>query len=170
MRLTPSQADTDAATAQWISTVQAVCPEPVLGACRFAPPRNEVAGRAAALGGSLGAGWIGRRLVKTVEAAGNRDRAGGLPSSFVLVVAPKTVRAYESHVSRSGSAIGPEVANWDRSALQVLSVDRGGLKTTVQLSLPNGDEIACSAGTHDYTDRFIALLETGVTPSAPAIA
>jgi hypothetical protein len=161
---TPSAADMDKATAEWLTSVQAACPDPVLGACRFAPPRNEVAGRAAALGGSLAGGWLGRRLVRTAEAAGNRDRAGGLPKSFVLVVSAEKVRAYESLVSRSGSEIGPEVAAWDRAGVQVLSVDRGGVKTTVALRLPDGEEIACSAGTHAYTDGFVELLKADTAP------
>jgi hypothetical protein len=163
---TASPADMEAATAQWLTHVQAACPEQVLGACRFAPPRNEVAGRAAGLGGSLAAGWIGRRLVKTVEAAGNKDRAGGLPKSFVLVVTPTRVRVYESLLTRSGSEIGSEAANWDRARLQVLSVARGGMKTTVALRLPDGEEISCSAGTHEYTDRFVELLSTELATGA----
>jgi hypothetical protein len=70
------------------------------------------------------------------------------------------VRVYESLFTRSGSDIGPEVAAWDRAGLNVLSVDRGGMKTSVKLRLPDGDEIVCSAGSHDYTDRFIDLLTT----------
>jgi hypothetical protein len=163
---TASPADIEAATAEWLTHVQAACPEPVLGACRFAPPRNEVAGRAAGLGGALALGWLGRRLVKSVEGAANQNRAGGLPSSFVLVVTPRTVRVYESLFTRSGSDIGSEVAAWDRAGLQVLSVDRGGLKTTVKLRLVDGDEISCSAGTHEYTDRFVALLATEMAPAA----
>lgn len=161
----PSAADMDAATAEWLTRVQAACPDQVLGACRFAPPRNEVAGRAIALGGSLGFGLIGRRLAKAAEAAGNRQSAGGLPSSFVLVVTPTAVRAYEALVSRSGSDIGHEVGVWDRSGLHVISVDRGGMKTTVKVHLPDGDEVAWSAGTHDYTDRFIELLSTEMAPA-----
>jgi hypothetical protein len=165
MRTAPPAA-MEAALADWLAQVQAVCPEQVLGACRFAPPRNEVAGRAAALGGGLALGWVGRRLARTVEAAGNKNRAGGLPSSFILVVTPTTVRVYESIHSRSGSEIGPEVAAWDRAALRVLNVDRGGKKTSVNLRLPDGDEIVCSAGTHDYTDRFVGLLTTAMSPAA----
>jgi hypothetical protein len=163
---TASPADIEAATAEWLAHVQAACPEQVLGACRFAPPRNELAGRAAGLGGSLGLGWVGRRLIKTAEAAANKDRAGGLPSSFVLAVTPTTVRVYESLFTRSGSDIGPEVAAWDRAGLNVLSVDRGGMKTSVKLRLPDGGEIVCSAGSHDYTDRFIDLLTSAVAPAA----
>ena len=161
-----SPADMEAATAEWLTNVQAACPEQVLGACRFAPPRNEVAGRAAALGGSLAGGWIGRRLVKAVEASGNKDRAGGLPKSFVLVVTPTRVRVYESLLTRTGSDIGSEAANWDRTALQVLGVSRGGIKTTVELRLPEGEEISCSAGTHEYTDRFVKLLSTRLDTAA----
>ncbi|MCW3040133.1 MAG: hypothetical protein JWM31_2038 [Solirubrobacterales bacterium] len=160
----PSAADVEKATAEWLARVQDKCPEQVLGACLFAPPRNEVAGRAAALGGSLTGGLLGRRLVRAAEKAGNRDRAGGLPASFVLAVTPENVRVYESVVSRSGSAIGPEVASWERARLQVRGVDRGGAKTTLTLGLPDGTAIVCSAGTHDYTDRFVALLKTEMVP------
>jgi hypothetical protein len=161
-----SAADIDAATAAWLGRIQAVCPEQVLGACPFAPPRNEIAGRAAGLGGGLAFGLLGRMLARKVETAGNKQRAGGLPSSFVLVVTPTTVRAYESIFSRTGSEIGSEVANWDRAGLQVLDVNRGGMKTTVKLRLPDGEEIACSAGTHEYTDRFVELLQTPVARAA----
>jgi hypothetical protein len=163
---TPSAADMDAAIAEWIGRVQSACPEQVLGACRFAPPRNEVAGRAAALGGGAAFGLVGRMLARKAESAGNKQRAGGLPESFILVVTPTTVRVYESSFGRSGEAIGSEVAAWDRSALQVLGVNRGGMKTTVSLRLPNGDEIACSAGTHEYTDGFVELLSTAMAPAA----
>jgi hypothetical protein len=157
---TPSAAEMDAATADWLKGVQSACPEQVLGACRFAPPRNEVAGRAAALGGSVGFGVVGRMFTRKAESAGNRQRAGGLPSSFVLVVTPTTVRVYESLFKRSGSDIGPEVAVWNRAALEVLSVDRGGMKTNVRLRLPDGDEVTIAAGTHEYTDGFVGLLRT----------
>jgi hypothetical protein len=157
-----SAADMDAATAEWLGRVQSACPEQVLGACRFAPPRNEVAGRAAGLGGSLAFGFIGRMFTRKAESAGNRKRAGGLPSSFVLAVTPTTVRAYESLMKRSGSDIGPEAAVWNRAGLEVLSVDRGGMKTNVKLRLPDGDEITCAAGTHEYTDGFVELLKTPV--------
>src|SRR4051812_44303716 len=102
-----SAAEMDAATTEWLGHVQARCPEQVLGACRVAPPRNEVAGRAAGLGGSLAGGLVGRMFARKAESAGNRQRAGGLPSSFVLVVTPSTVRVYESLLKRSGSDIGP---------------------------------------------------------------
>jgi hypothetical protein len=39
------------------------------------------------------------------------------------------------------------------------------MKTTVNLQLPNGDEVACSAGTHEYTDRFVELLGTAMAPA-----
>jgi hypothetical protein len=161
-----STADMDAATAEWLARVQSACPEQVLGACRFAPPRSEVGGRAAALGGGLALGVIGRRFVRKAESAGNRRSAGGLPSSFVLAVTPTTVRAYESLLSRSGSDIGPEVAVWDRARLDVLGVDRGGMKTNVRLRLPDGEEIAVAAGSHAYTDGFVALLKSSTI--APA--
>jgi hypothetical protein len=150
-------------TNEWLGQVQAVCPEQLLGACRFAPPRNEVGGRAAALGGSLGGGLLGRMLVRKTEAAVNGNRAGGLPQSFILAVTPTNVRVYETSISRGGEQIGAEVTAWDRARLEVLDVSRGGMKTTVSLRLPDGQELACSAGTHDYTDRFLALLT-----SAPA--
>jgi hypothetical protein len=164
---TPSAADMDAATAEWLQRVQSACPEQVLGACRFAPPRNEVMGRAAGLGGGLAFGMVGRLLARKVESAGNKQRAGGLPSSFILAVTPTTVRVYESSLSRSRvEEIGTEVAAWDRARLQVVSVGRGGMKTTVTLRLPDGDEVACSAGTHEYTDRFVELLGTAMAPAA----
>jgi hypothetical protein len=162
----PSAADMEAATAEWLSRVQSACPEQVLGACRFAPPRNEIAGRAAGLGGGLALGMVGRLLVRKAESAGNKQRAGGLPSSFILAVTPTTVRVYESRVGRAGEDIGAEVAAWDRAGLQLIGVDRGGMKTTVKLRLPDGDEVACSAGTHEYTDRFVELLGSAMAPAA----
>ena len=159
-----SAADMDAATAEWLRHVQTACPEQVLGACRFAPPRNEVAGRAAALGGSLGFGFVGRKLARKAESEGNKQRAGGLPSSFVLVVTPTTVRVYESLFKRSGSDIGPEAAVWARTNLEVVSVDRGGMKTNVKLRLPDGDEVTIAAGTHEYTDGFVELLRSAAPP------
>jgi hypothetical protein len=160
---TPSAADMDAATNEWLARVQAACPERLLGACRFAPPRNEIAGRAAGLGGGLAFGLIGRLFVRSAEKAGNKQRAGGLPSSFILAVTPTTVRVYESGVKID---IGAEVASWDRAGLQVLNVDRGGMKTTVKLRLANGDELAISAGTHEYTDGFVELLGSAVATAA----
>ena len=157
-----SAADMDAATAEWLRHVQSACPEQVLGACRFAPPRNEVAGRAAGLGGSLAFGFVGRMFTRKAESAGSRHRAGGLPSSFVLAVTPTTVRVYESIFKRSGSDVGPEVAVWNRAGLEVLSVDRGGMKTNVKLRLPDGEEVTIAAGSHEYTDGFVALLKTPV--------
>ena len=153
----------DALTAEWLRNVQAACPEQVLGACRFAPPRNEIAGRAAGLGGSLALGMIGRLFVKGAEKAANKQRAGGLPSSFVLVVTPTAVRVLDSS---SGTDIGAEVAAWDRAGLHVLNVDCGGIKTTLKLRLPSGDELAVSAGTHEYTDRFVELLGSAMATAA----
>src|SRR3954454_11892284 len=90
----PSEADIEAATAEWLGRVQSVCPEQVLGACPFAQPRNEIGGRAAGLGGGAGLRVVGRMMARKAETAGNRSRAGGLPQSFVLVVTPTSVRAY----------------------------------------------------------------------------
>jgi hypothetical protein len=42
------------------------------------------------------------------------------------------------------------------------------MKTTVTLRLPDGKEIACSAGTHAYTDDFVHLLKA--TDTAPLAA
>ena len=36
---------------------------------------------------------------------------------------------------------------------------RGGLKRNVELQLPGGRNMMVSAGTSDYTDRFVALLQ-----------
>ena len=160
MRTAPA-VDLDAAAAEWVGRVQPSCPEQVLGACPFSPPRNEVAGRAAALGGRLGGGLLGGLLARKAETALNGRAAGGLPQNFVLAVTASHVRAYEMRFTRGGAEAGQEVAAWDRSGLQVANVDRGGLKTNVTLSLPDGKEIICSAGTHEYTDRFIALLRMG---------
>ena len=160
MRTAPA-VDIDAATAEWIGRVQQRCPEQVLAACPFAPPRNEIAGRAAGLGGGLAFGVLGRMLTRKAETSVNQGRAGGLPSSFILAITPSLVRVYASGISRGGYEIGDEVTAWDRAGLAVTNVDRGGLKTNVQIRLASGEEITCSAGTHEYTDRFIATLSGG---------
>jgi hypothetical protein len=157
MRTAP-QLDLDAAAAEWIGRVQPACSEQVLAACPFSPPRNEVAGRALALGGRLGGGMVGGFLARKAERAVNSHTAGGLPQNFVLAVTPTHVRAYEARSGRGGSAVGGEVAAWQRTALQVTHVDRGGVKTNVTMRLPDGTDVVCSAGTHEYTDRFVALL------------
>src|SRR6201989_3029062 len=93
MRSAPA-VDLDAAATQWIGRVQPSCPEQVLAACPFSPPRNEVGGRAAGLGGRLAGGLIGGFLARKAEGALNSRAAGGLPQNFVLAVTPTHVRAY----------------------------------------------------------------------------
>jgi hypothetical protein len=159
----PSAADIEQATANWLTAVQAGCPEGY-SALAASPPRATKSAaarwRLAALGGSLAFGWVGRKAVRTLEKADNRDRAGGLPGSFVLVVTPQTVRAYESTSRSGGSPMGGQAAGWDRSGLEVIDVERGAIKTTVRLRVPDGEEISCSAGTHEYTDTFLELHQT----------
>jgi hypothetical protein len=163
MRTAPA-VDIDAATAEWLSRVQSHCPEQVVAACPFAPPRNEIAGRAAGLGGGLAFGFLGRMVTQKAEKAVNRDRAGGLPGSFILAVTPANVYVYEARHSRSGTEVVGQSAVWDRESLQVADVKRGGLKTDVRLRLPGGQEVTCTAGTHEYTDRFIDTLRAPVAP------
>ena len=155
---TASAVDMEAATAEWIGRVQASCPDQVLGACPMAPPRNEVAGRAAALGGGVAFGILGRLFTHKAEQAVNRGRAGGLPNTFVLAVTPTKVRVLESRNTRTGVEVVGEHTAWDRSGLKVVNVERGHYKTNVTLRLADGQELVCAAGTHEYTDNFIALL------------
>jgi hypothetical protein len=152
--------DLDAAAAEWIGRVQPLCSEEVLAACPFSPPRNEVAGRAAGLGGRLAGGLIGGFLAHRAERALNSHASGGLPHTFVLAVTPSHVRAYEIRYRPRGAAeMGGEVAAWERAGLHVTRVHRGGLKTNVELQLPGGQNVMVSAGTSEYTDRFLALLQ-----------
>ena len=156
--------DIDAAAAEWIGRVQPLCPEEVLAACPFAPPRNEFAGRAAGLGGRLAGGLIGGFLAHRAERALNSHATGGLPPSFVLAITPTHVRAYESSYRPRGAVeMGGEVAAWERRSLHVTRVHRGsgGLKTNVELQLPDGRTVMVTTGTHEYTDRFIAQLQGG---------
>ena len=55
--------------------------------------------------------------------------------------------------------MGGEVGAWERAGLHVTRVHRGGLKTNVELRLPGGCSVMVSAGTSEYTDRFVALLQ-----------
>jgi hypothetical protein len=159
MRSAPAT-DLDAAAAQWIGRVQPVCHEQVLAACPFSPPRNEVAGRAAGLGGRLAGGLVGGFLAHRAERALNSSAAGGLPHTFVLAITPTHVRAIEIRYRPRGAVeVGSEAAAWERSSLQVTRVHRGGLKTNVELSLPGGRNVMVTAGTAEYTDRFIAQLQ-----------
>lgn len=160
MRTAPAL-DLDAATAEWVGRVQPACSEQVLAACPFSPPRNEVAGRAAALGGRLGGGLVGGLLVRKAEKALNSRAAGSLPQNFVLAITPTHVRAYEvRYGGRALAQVVGEAAAWPRADLQVTHVDRAGLKTNVTLRLPDGTDAICSAGTHEFTDRFIAMLQS----------
>ena len=157
MRTAPA-VDVDQAAAEWIGRVQHLCPEQVLAACPFSPPRAEVNSRAAGLAGDLAGGWLGRMLVSKAEKAVNKGRAGGLPQSFVLAITPTKVRVYESSYSRKGIEVRGEVQAWDRAGLFVMGVDRGSLKTNVKIQRADGAEVTVSAGTHPYTDRFIEML------------
>jgi hypothetical protein len=158
MRTAPAY-DFDSANAEWVNRVQPACPEQVLTACPFSPPRNEVAGRAAGLGGRVGGGLLGGFLARKGEQALNSRAAGGLPQNFALAITPTHVRAYEvRYGGRALAQVGQEVAAWERSGLFVTRVDRGQMKTNVTLQPPSGGEILCSAGTHAFTDRFIEML------------
>jgi hypothetical protein len=158
MRTAPAY-DFESANSQWVNRVQPACPDQVLAACPFSPPRNEVAGRAVALGGRVGGGLLGGLLARKAEQALGSRAAGGLPQRFVLAVTPTHVRAYEvRYGGRAMVQVGGEVAAWDRSGLQVTHVDRGALKTNVTLQPAVGSEFICAAGTHEFTDRFIELL------------
>ena len=103
---------------------------------------------------------VGGLLARKAERALNSRAAGGLPQHFALAVTPTHLRAYElRYGGRALVQVGAEAAAWERSGLEVTHVDRGGLKTNVTLQPAGGSEFVCSAGTHESTDRFIALLQ-----------
>lgn len=170
MRTAPAY-DVEAATAEWVARVQDHSPDQVLMACPMAPPRNEWAGRAfnngAQMGGLQAGGLVGNLLggllAKKTENAVRRGQAGGLPNTFVMAITPTMVRVFESNNTRKGVEVGAEHAAWERSGVQVIESKRTGpgkLKTDIRLRTPDGNELTVSAGTHDYTDRFVALLGT----------
>lgn len=157
MRTAPA-VDVDQAATEWIGRVQHMCPEQVLAACPFSPPRAEANGRAAGLAGNLAGGWLGGMLVRKAEKAINSGRAGGLPQSFVLAITPTSVHVYETSYSRKGIEVRGEAQKWDRAGLFVTGVDRGSLKTNVKIQRADGVELTVAAGTHAYTDRFVEML------------
>jgi hypothetical protein len=171
MRSAPAY-DVEAATAEWVARVQDHSPDQVLMACPMAPPRHEVGGRGFRMAGELGGARVagpllgtllGGFLARKTEDTANRSRAGGLPHTFVMAITPTMVRVFESNNTRKGVEVGAEFTAWERSGVQVLESKRTGpgkLKTDIRLRTPDGNELTVSAGTHDYTDRFVALLST----------
>ena len=71
-----------------------------------------------------------------------KQKAGGLPGSFLLAVTPKGLHAFKYKMKRNGVEAKEEVAAWDRAGLKV-STKPMKMTTRVTLETSEGDTIVC---------------------------
>jgi hypothetical protein len=92
-----------------------------------------------------------------------KKRAGGLPGQFLLAVTPSKLHAFKYKQKRSGVAIKEEVAEWDRSGLDV-DTERLQMTTRVTLDWPaEGVKIVCDQdgmGDNPWADDVVRALQT----------
>jgi hypothetical protein len=90
-----------------------------------------------------------------------KKRAGGLPGSFLLAVAPTKLHAFKYKMKRNGVALKEEVAAWERSGLEV-GTER--LQTTTRVTLKwsgDGEKIVCDQdgmGDNPWADDVVREL------------
>src|SRR4029079_13456318 len=61
-----------------------------------------------------------------------KKKAGGLPGQFLLAVTPTKLHAFKYKMKRSGIEVKDEVADWDRSGLEV---ETEAMQTTTRVRL-----------------------------------
>jgi hypothetical protein len=71
-----------------------------------------------------------------------KQKAGGLPGSFLLAVTPSGVHAFKYKQKRNGIEVKEEVASWDRAGLKV-SAEPMKTTTRVTLETAEGEKIVC---------------------------
>jgi hypothetical protein len=71
-----------------------------------------------------------------------KQKAGGLPGSFLLAVTPDAVHAFKYKQKRDGVDVKEEVAAWDRAGMKVST---SPMKTTTRVTLEtaDGEQIVC---------------------------
>ena len=107
-------------------------------------------------------------LAYTTSKMASKQRAGGLPDQFLLIVtADDRVHAYgyKGYPGRGGGKFRIDeecAAVWDRGALQV-SAQRKGMMLHVTIESPAEDEkITCSVGNSPFADAFLEILRRPV--------
>ena len=89
-----------------------------------------------------------------------KQKAGGLPGSFLLAVTPKGLHAFKYKMKRNGVDVKEEVAAWDRAGLKV-STEPMKTTTRVTLETPDGDKIVCDQdgmGDNPWADDVVREL------------
>jgi hypothetical protein len=95
-----------------------------------------------------------------------RARAGGLPSTFLLVVTPGTLRAFKYKLKGKGVEARQEVASWDRAGL---TVETEPLSTTTRVTLawPDAGEKLVfdqdGMGDNPWADDVLRVLQAAPT-------
>lgn len=99
-------------------------------------------------------------LAYGAAAARGKQKAGGLPGSFLLAVTPKGLHAFKYKQKRDGIEVKEEVASWDRAGLKV-SAEPMKMTTRVTLETGDGDTIVCDQdgmGDNPWADEVVREL------------
>lgn len=89
-----------------------------------------------------------------------KQRAGGLPSSFLLAVTPGGVHAFKYKMKRNSIEAKEKIATWERDGLRVGS-ERRSMTTRVTLEWPDGERIVCDQdgmGDNPWADEVVREL------------
>ena len=90
-----------------------------------------------------------------------KQKAGGLPGSFLLAVTPTKLHAFKYKQKRTSIEVKEEVASWDRAGLKV-QADKKKTTTRVTLEWPDGETIVCDQeglGHNPWADEVVAELQ-----------
>jgi hypothetical protein len=98
-----------------------------------------------------------------------RNRAGGLPSTFLLAVTPTKLVAFKYRLKGKGIEVRQPVAEWDRAGITV-ELEKLTTTTRVKLAWPeSGEKLVFDQdgmGNNPWADDVVRELQT--TPSAVA--
>jgi hypothetical protein len=89
-----------------------------------------------------------------------KQKAGGLPGSFVLAVTPSGLHAFKYKAGRKGIDVKEKVASWDRAGLKV-SAEPMKMTTRVTLEWADGEKIVCDQdgmGDNPWADDVVREL------------